>query len=326
MKKIDDDIKNGSFASSYLIYGNESYLKRFYTDKLMNALGNKDDSMNTAIYNGKDFDAKAVVDLAYTVPFFANRRVILIKGCGYFKSSAPDELVDYIKAPSEDTVIVFEEDEVDKKTRLYKAIKEKGYVSEINTPDERTLLSWMKSYFKNEGKSIADADLFYMLERIGPYMDLLRKESEKVVSYVGDATTVTRADIEQITNKTISSQIFDMTDAIAAGNLTKAMSTYSDLIAMKEAPLYILFMITKMFKQLYEVKTYTGANMESALGIHPYVAKKYISIARSYSAEELRQAVEYGAKLETDVKSGKLTDNLSVELFIVRMCRGTKGK
>lgn len=326
MKKIEEDIKNEKFASSYLIYGNEAYLKRFYTDKLLNAAGEKTDSMNTSIYNGKEFDPKALVDLAYTVPFFANRRVILVKGSGYFKSAAPDELVEYVKAPSEDTVIIFEEDEIDKKTRLYKAVKEKGYVTEINTPDERTLIRWMKSYFKTEGKEISETDAVFMLERIGPYMDLLRKESEKIVSYVGDKDIISKSDIEQITNKTLNSQIFDMTDAIANGNLGKAMSTYSDLIAMKEAPLYILFMITKMFRQLYEVKTFSGTGMESALGIHPYVAKKYAGLSRNFSADELRDATEFGAALETDVKSGKLNEKLSVELFIVKMCRGVKGK
>ena len=320
MKNIDQDIKSHSFKSSYLISGDEGYLKRFYSDKLSKAIGNLDDSMNTATYSGKDIDIPSLVDLATTLPFLAEKRLILIKESGLFKGSVDDRLVDYIKAPSEDTVIIFVENEIDKRSRLYKAVKDAGYCAELNTPDERTLKVWIKQYFKENGLAIADNDIIYFVERVGSSMELLRNESDKIIAYVGDKGLIERSDIDAITNKAITAQVFDMTDAIAAKNLKLAMDKYADLIAMKEAPLMILFMITRMFRQLYEVKTFTGSDMDKVLGLHPFVAKKYAGIARAFTKEDLYMAMEYGAELEMMVKTGQIQDKYSVELFIVRLC------
>ena len=258
--------------------------------------------------------------MASTLPFLAEKRLILIKESGLFKGSVDDLLVDYIRSPSEDTIIIFVEEEVDKRSRLYKAVKDSGYCAELNSPDERTLKLWMKQYFKENGLAISEDDIIYMIERVGSSMELLRNESDKLIAYVDKNQVVRKADIDAITNKAITAQIFDMTDAIAAKNLKLAMDKYSDLIAMKESPLMILYMITRMFRQLYEVKTFTGSDMDKILGLHPFVAKKYSGIARSFTKETLLGAMEYGAELEMMVKTGQIQDKFSVELFIVKLC------
>ena len=87
MKTIDEDIKSGQFKKIYLLYGDEAYLKKQYKDKLKKALVQPDDTMNFTAYEGKDTNPKEVIDLSETLPFFAERRVILIENSG---SSAGD--------------------------------------------------------------------------------------------------------------------------------------------------------------------------------------------------------------------------------------------
>ena len=96
MKTIDEDIKSGQFKKIYLLYGDEAYLKKQYKDKLKKALVQPDDTMNFTAYEGKDTNPKEVIDLSETLPFFADRRVILIENSGFFKSSQ-EELADFIK-------------------------------------------------------------------------------------------------------------------------------------------------------------------------------------------------------------------------------------
>ena len=102
MKSIDEDIKTGQFQNVYLLYGEEAYLKRQYKEKLLKAMVTQGDTMNFSAYEGKDIAQGELIDLAETLPFFAERRVILVEDSGFFKNSA-EELAAYIpevaKAP-----------------------------------------------------------------------------------------------------------------------------------------------------------------------------------------------------------------------------------
>ena len=87
MKSIDEDIKNGTFRTAYLLYGEEAYLKKTYRDKLKKALSTDGDTMNFAGFQGKDVAVNEVIDLSETLPFFAEHRLILIEDSGLFKGS-----------------------------------------------------------------------------------------------------------------------------------------------------------------------------------------------------------------------------------------------
>ena len=115
MKTIDQDIKEGKLKNVYLLYGVERYLIRQYRDKLKRAIVIEDDTMNFSSFSGADVNQKEIIDLAETLPFFAERRLILIEDSGLFKKGA-EELADYMAHIPENTYFLFVEKEVDRKT------------------------------------------------------------------------------------------------------------------------------------------------------------------------------------------------------------------
>ena len=86
MKQINEHIKQGNYKQVYLLYGEERYLRRQYRDKLRKALCEDKDTMNTHFYEGKNISVEEIIDLAETLPFLAQRRVIFITDSGLFKS------------------------------------------------------------------------------------------------------------------------------------------------------------------------------------------------------------------------------------------------
>ena len=73
MQRINEDIKSGQLKQIYLLYGEEAYLRKQYRDRLRNALAAEGDTMNYSYFEGKDISVGAVIDLAETLPFFADR-------------------------------------------------------------------------------------------------------------------------------------------------------------------------------------------------------------------------------------------------------------
>ena len=69
--------------------------------------------------------------MAETLPFFAERRVIVVANSGLFKK-ATEDLAEYFGSPcAERLLLVFVETEVDKRGRLYKAVRDPGRVAEF---------------------------------------------------------------------------------------------------------------------------------------------------------------------------------------------------
>ena len=326
MKMLAEDIKNGSFKTSYLLYGEEAYLRNQYKNKLKNALVNPDDTMNFSRFEGKSIDPAEIVSLADTLPFFAERRLILIEDSGFFKNKC-DELADYLPSLPETTCLLFAETEVDKRNRLYKAVQKYGRVTEFQSQDERTLMRWILGTLKKENKKITEDTLRHFLERTGSDMENIHMELEKLLSYTEGRDVITSEDVEEICTMQTTGQIFEMIRAIAEKKQRLALDLYYDLLALKEPPMRILFLIARQFNQLLLVKSLAAKGMDrssiaSKAQVAPFIAGRLTTQARSFTLEQLKNAVKDCVDAEEAVKTGRMTDILSVELLIVKYSAG----
>ena len=253
MKSLNEDIKTGVFKQIYLLYGEEAYLKKQYKQKLTRAMISEDDTVNYTYYEGKGIHVAEVIDLAETMPFFAERRLIVIENSGFFKNAAP-ELADYLKNLPETAYFLFVESEVDKRGKMYKAVKEKGRIVELSRQDEKTLLYWIAGSVKKEGMKIKESTARYLVSKTGTDMENLEKEMEKLFSYAMGREEVTMQDIDEICTTQITNKIFDMVEAVALKQQKKALEYYYDLLALKEPPMRILYLLSRQFKLLLHVK------------------------------------------------------------------------
>lgn len=322
MKNLQEDIKTGNFKKVYLLYGDEAYLKIQYKDKLLKALNPDDDTMNFSRYEGKGIEVNAMIDLCETMPFFADHRVVLVENSGFFKNKC-EELADYIKTLPDYIRMVFVEEEVDKRNRMYKAVKSEGRVVEFAKQDEKTLMRWAAGLLGREGRKITMRDMELLLTKTGTDMGNIRNELEKLITFTMGRDVVTAEDIEEICTTRTENKIFEMVRAVTEKNQRKALDLYNDLLTLREPPMRILFLLSKQFRQMVLAKKMAGegaaqSEIASKLGVQSFVARNLLSCARAYSTEELEQAEVDFAEAEEAVKTGRLQDVLSVELLIVK--------
>ena len=320
MKQINEDIRQGKLKQIYLLHGEERYLRRQYRERLKKALCGDDDTMNSHFFEGKDIPVGEIIDLAETLPFLAERRVIFITDSGLFKSGG-EKMAEYLSSPSETTCFVFTESDVDKRSKLYKTVRSKGYVAEFSAQDESTLKRWAAGILSKEGKKVSENTILLLLSKTGTDMDNIQTELEKLICYCMDKEIITDVDVEAVCTTRISSHIFDMIDAIALKHQKRALELYYDLLSLKEPPLRILFLIARHCNMLLQTKEmhsdgYDNKTIGAKLNIHPYIAKKYLSQATRFSATTLRAAVKQCVEAEEAVKSGRMNDVMSVEILI----------
>ncbi len=339
MKRIAQDIKSAQFSHLYLLYGEEAYLRRQYRDKLRAALVPADDTMNCSVYSGKDINASEVVDLAGTMPFFAERRVIIIENSGWLKSGN-DQFLALVKAIPDTTYLILVEEETDKRSKLYKAVTANGYAALCEMQDEATLRKWVMGLLKKENKLITPDALTLLLDKTGTSMENIRREVEKLVCYKYYDEGITVSDVEELCIVQIQNQIFDMVEAVAQKKQKQALKLYYNLLALKEAPMKILALIARQFNMLLQVKEmkskgYHESDIAKQTGLNPYyLKKKYIPQAAQFKQAQLETALNQAAKFRTSVlrhavekcveaeeavKTGRMPDLLSVELIIVSL-------
>lgn len=322
MKRLNEDIKTGQFKSVYLLYGEEAYLKKQYKERLTKAMLPDGDTVNYAYFEGKGINIPEIIDLAETMPFFAERRLIVMENSGLFIKAAP-ELADYIKTMPDTVCFLFLEEEVDKRGKLYKAVNTKGCVVEMGRQDEKTLFLWILGAVKREQKKIQESTVRYLISKVGTDMENLEKELEKLFSYTAFREEITIEDVDAICTTQILNRIFDMIDAVALKQQKKALDYFYDLLSLKETPLGILFRLVSQFRRLLEVKSlmkkgFGKKQIAETAGIHPFVTGKCMEQSKRFSEKELIAILEDAADLEESVKTGKLTDLMCVELFIVK--------
>lgn len=324
MDKISEEIKNGISHTVFLICGEEDYLRRQKRDKLRDALISSDDTMNFSCFRGKDIDTGKLRDLSETLPFFADRRVILIEDSDFFKSGG-EELAEYIEKKPDTTVFIFNEKAVDKRTKLYKAVSAKGVIADMTRQPENVLETWIASKIKAEGKKITLPDLRYFLSLTGDNMDLISNEFEKLICYTVGRDVVTRADMDAVCIRNIDDQIFKMIEEMSAHNTQAALRMFMDLLALDVNPFALLTLIVRQYNILLEAKQLEikgAGQQECSKKLPRFYTQKYVNQAKHMKIGEIKKALEMCAETDESIKLGRMSDDTAIEVLVTELGTG----
>ena len=321
MQQLAQDINNKTFAHCYLLYGSEAYLRRQYRDRLKSALIDPADSMNFNYYSGKEINVGALIDQAETMPFFADRRVILIENPEFNKEDG-EKLAAYLAEQAESTVIMLVTESIDKRSKLYKAFTKCGRVTEFTEQTPDTLTRWILGRVKKENKQIDRSAVELLLKCTGSDMSVIDIELEKLFSYTMDKSSINSADVEAIVTVSTSARVFDMTKAMAFKKQKVALDMYYDLLSHKESPFGILALIARQFNQMLIVKELIDDGMGTdaiakKMNLWPKLILEYKSQADKFTFKRLHQALEACVRADEDVKAGRMTPEMAVELLII---------
>ena len=321
MKTLQEDLKTGNFKHIYLLYGEEAYLVRQYRDRLRDSLCVEGDTMNTSVFSGKDIRPASLIDLSETMPFFAERRVIFVENSGFFKKS-PEDLAAYLGELPETTYFIFVEEEVDKRGKMYKQVKKFGSVVEFKRQTDAVLMQWILGKLKKENKRINRPVMELFLDKTGTDMELITQELEKLLCYTMEKDVIEATDVEAICANQINGKIFDMVDAIGRKEQKKALDLYYDLLMLKEPAMRILYLVTRHFQILMQLRDMTGKGfdnkqMAAKAGVPEFAVRKYLGQAKSFSLTQLEEIVRASVQTDENIKTGQMADQLAVELLII---------
>jgi DNA polymerase-3 subunit delta len=328
MDPLAKDIKNGEFARAYLFKGAERYLIRERVKRLLSAAAPEGAlrDMNVTVFEGKSAGAEAVRDAADTAPFFAERRVVVCRECGFFAPGRKDEsdaLAAYIPTIPEWSMLILAEQTADARLNVYKRLAKTGRIIDCEKPGDADAARWAVKFAEKRGGRLDPrvADMF--LRYVPREMDVWANELQKLVDYAGDRP-ITEDDIKSVCVRSIESGIFALVGAIGQGDAKKALNMFADMLSLKEPPLRVLAMIERQFRLIMLSKSLAErgagrAEVAARLGLRDFQAREYIAQSANFTRRGIERALERCLAADADIKSGRMRDRLAVELVI--LCR-----
>ncbi len=309
----------------YLIFGDEKFLVKEAFDEIVNnVVATEDRTMNLDYFTGKDVNPDAIIDALNTLTFFSTNRCVVVRDTGLLKkASNTDDLATALEDVPENTFVVFVE-EVDKTSKLYKAIQKHGVVYEMRTPKEADLVSFVENLVRNKNSKIDKAAVVHFLRTVENDMVVINNEIEKLVAFTLNKGKIEKADIDLVCTKSLQVEIFKLMDAIGNKEIQTALEIYNNMIFAKEPVLRILAMLARQVKLILLSKELSeqGMNMNDIsvkIGVHSFVAKGCIQQGRNFSKKTLYNTLMTLSELEVKIKTGKIKDVIGLETLIVSM-------
>ena len=312
LKALKQDLKANTLGCLYVFHGEESYLRDYYLGEMKKKLlpaGMEEFNFHTL--PGKEFDVKKLQELVDCLPMMSQRTLIVVSDYDLYKGDK-EGLIRVLSDLPAYVCLVFVYDileyKADARTKLAGLLKEKGRVVAFNRQGQNDLVDWISRRFRALDHDIGTEDAKYLMFLCGDLMNGLISEIGKIGAYA-KGHRVTRADIDAVATPQLDAVVFQMTDAIAAGNFDRAASVLGDLFHMQEAPIKLLAVLGKQLRQLYSARLClegrkSAAHLMELWGMrNSYPAEKLMTAARRFSLPWCRRAVIRCGEVDLAMKS-----------------------
>lgn len=305
LRELQNIIQAGSLPGLILLYGPESYFieegLKLIRDAVVDA-GSRD--FNLTQYQGRDIKPGEVVEQARTFPVFAERRLVIIKNVQEASADQLEGLLAYLEDPVPETVLLLTAEKIDARRKFYQILKKSGKAIEFKKIYENQLPSFVREQAKSLNVTLTGEGLKLFCKRVGTNLVEVQGELEKLAGYLGERDIADEKDVAAIVSDTRIESIFDLTDAIGEGDISSALHLMDRLLAEGQAPLMVLAMMTRHFRQMWKVRELVAQNVPQSefpkrVGVSPYFLKGLMQQARRFDNQQYR--LVFNQLLATDL-------------------------
>jgi len=310
-KEFSQLLKAGNVQGAYLFEGVEENIKAATLQSLRKAiLPEGMEELNESVMDATATDT--IIAACETLPFLADKRLVIVKEHPALtgRADADERLISYIPNVPESAILVFIcRGKADARKKLYGAIKKANGIVSFAPLTDAELNSWIIKTFAGLGKTVSSQTASVLSFTVGSDTALLRREIEKLAALAGDRDTVTEADVHAVATRSVECTVFEMVDAVVAGQTAKAFGLLRDMLTTGSDRLGILAMLLRQFRLMQHIKIMqfeklSPGDIKQRLGIAPFAAERCMRQASGYTGGQVKKAVQICLNAEYQVKSG----------------------
>lgn len=318
----------------YLFYGDEELMidEEIRSIKAKH-LGEESSELNFLVFDVKEIDEESFASDIRTVSMFSPKKVVLLKGLGAKKKEDEDEeeerdddkpekndiIINALTGLSPDTVFIAAAKHVDKRSRLYKFLNQKGRVREFKhfAPWEQTeLVAWVEKRLKGAGLESSKDATFLLTEISGPSLLQIDTEIKKLCAYCADKKKLTAQDVKELASRGELSS-FTLQNALQERDLKKALNALNVMLAAKVRAEMIIGSMGAVLSLMLEAKA--AGNAFKAGARQSYYIDRCIEGSKRYSLQELVESVKIMHDTDMCLKTKSPDPRVTLEMMLSDM-------
>lgn len=314
----------------HLLTGDDpSLLSKAAGDLIRNLVGPGDRTLMVDDFDGEEYEARALVDAAQTLPFLTDKRVVVGRGIGRFSAEELAGLIGYLRDPLESTDLVL----VGGGGRMPKALTDAikaagGTTTGTGAPsNRRERAMWVDEQLAAHGIRLDAAAASVLMDWLGEEAGRLNGLLETLVSTHGRNRRLSTGDIAPFLGGGGGVPPWDLTDAIDRGDVTRSLQLATRMMGAGERhPLQIMAILHGHFAKLLELDgspARSEAEVAEVLGMKGgFQARKLLDQSHKLGSSAVHRAILLLADADLDLRGGRdLPAETVMEVLIARLAR-----
>ena len=332
----------------HVIYGDDEFTASEALAALKLAL-DTDGSLaaNTTVLAARGLTPSTLLQHAAALPFLAPARLVVVEGLvtslGGRRGAADtwQPLLDFVpRMPDSNHVVLLEpppkpgDREVAGAHALVTALKRMPNVTVTHCaalkpwrgrdggPSE--VEAWTERRARERGIAIERAGVALLADLAGTNLRMIATELDKLAAYTG-GRPIRAADVETITPLAREESMFELVDAVIEGRAAQALVMLRRVLEeTSETPIAVMNRVARQVRNLVRATELIEARASEqaigeATGARGFPLTKLLRQARATSRPAAEAALRAVEAADTEVKTGKRTDVLALELLVVHL-------
>lgn len=311
-------LKQGEFASFYLLTGPEDYLRDEYERLITNrCIPGGEDLFNLHRFDMANVRMEQVADAMLSLPMLAERRLVVLRHFQPDSMSEFDQLYDLLTDLPSTTVVICNIPADGKRgkrlQKLCRLAEERGALLDFMPKSRGELHRMFRKKAAAAGVTMDTAACDALLASRGTALAELQPEMEKLIAAASETGAITAALVEKLVVPSVDASAFDIAQKLLSGQTGAALRILTSLLqtSYRRDPIMLFGAVSAAFLDLYRAKCGLNAGMpceQLADALH-YGGRKF-ALRRAYNqvdrydTAELRQILSLLADADIRLKTG----------------------
>jgi DNA polymerase-3 subunit delta len=317
----------GELKPVYLFQGPERFLIEEALDHVKNALIQPDASdFSFDKFSAKDVEIGMVVEQAQTMPFLSKLRLIFLTDAHELPAVAQKTLLPYLADPNQSTCLVLTAEKLDSRTKFAQTLKKQAEVVQFWKLFDNDVPRWIMTRAKQQGYSMSAHTATELMEFVGNDLRQLDNELKKIIAYTS-TKEITSQIVQQVVGDIRERDIFELVDAVGAGNIINALRILNQLLIEGEQPLKILAMIIRQFRLLWKLKAtlvaqkgLSARQLAGIVGVSPRNVEQLQRQVKRFSQVQLKNGMRRLYDVDRGLKSSANSPKILLEEVVIDLC------
>ncbi len=314
----------------HLITGDNESLMLSEVGKVIDQLvGDGDRSLMVDDFDGDEYEMRAVVDAAQTLPFLTDSRVVVARGLGRFDAESVACLIEYLADPLPSTALVLVGGGGRIPKALTDALKKTGAAVHDTSPPMRAgdRANWFGEHIAAAGLRLDTEATKRLASWLGEDVGRLDALLDTLLSAHGNSRVLRLDDVMPYLGDGGGVPPWDLTDAIDRGDTTTALNLLARMMGSGERhPLQVMAILHGNYGKLLSIDgldVRDEASAAAAMGIKPgYPAKKAMEQYRKLGSGAVTRAISLMAQADLDLRGAKdWPEGLVIEVLVARLSK-----